>query len=185
MNICREKVLESLENEKCDRALSVGCSVGRMPFELAKKFKESYGIDYTARYFQMATRLCESGEIRYKDVHVSLDKLNFKKDNVTLYQFNPENPDPKKLNKFDFIFVDGNSLRCCTLMKVLKKLEMLVQDEKCKVVVISVDGKNELDKKEFSDFDKNWKEVKEESLSNGNPEEGPNSAMMTVFEVKA
>mgnify|MGYP003688111837 CR=1 FL=1 len=70
-------------------------------------------------------------------------------------------------------------------MKVLKKLEMLVQDEKCKVVVISVDGKNELDKKEFSDFDKNWKEVKEESLSNGNPEEGPNSAMMTVFEVKA
>jgi len=164
LNLCREIIMETLDTEECDRALSVGCSVGRMPFELAKKFKQSCGIDYTARFFQMATRLCESGSINYKDVKVNLEKFDFRKENVSLYQFNPENPDPKKLGKFDFIFVDGKSLRCSTLMRVLKKIETLAGEQSCKVAVISVDGKNELDKEEIKSFERKWQEVKEESL---------------------
>lgn len=39
------------------KALTVGCSVGRIPLELGKYFEESVGIDYTTRYFQMSTRL--------------------------------------------------------------------------------------------------------------------------------
>jgi hypothetical protein len=31
--------------------------VGRAPIEFSKDFKESIGIDYTTRYFQMSTRL--------------------------------------------------------------------------------------------------------------------------------
>ena len=71
-------------------------------------------------------------------------------------------------------------------MRVLKKIEMLVGDEKCKVVVISVEDKNELDKEEIKGFNREWKQVREESLSNGNPEEqGIEAAQMTVFEVTA
>lgn len=70
----------------------------------------------------MAAKLCNNGSIEYKGVRIEMDKYNFKKEKVTLYQFNPENPDPKKLGKFDFIFVDGNSLRSQTLMRVLRKV---------------------------------------------------------------
>jgi hypothetical protein len=48
--------------------LSVGCSVGRLVLELSKIFKTSFGIDYTARYFQMASRLLEEHKIKYKDL---------------------------------------------------------------------------------------------------------------------
>jgi hypothetical protein len=41
----------------CKKALTVGCSVGRISLELGKVFEESVGIDYTTRYFQMSTRL--------------------------------------------------------------------------------------------------------------------------------
>jgi hypothetical protein len=52
-------VSQNYPSESEKRSLVVGCSVGRLPLELSKKFSTSYGIDYTARYFQMATRLHE------------------------------------------------------------------------------------------------------------------------------
>jgi hypothetical protein len=56
--------------------LVVGCSVGRLPLELSKKFSTSYGIDYTARYFQMATRLHEQKWLKYRDVEIDLSKFD-------------------------------------------------------------------------------------------------------------
>lgn len=56
--------------------LTVGCSVGRVPLELGKNFKESWGIDYTTRYFQMSTRLREKKFLKFKDIDISLDALN-------------------------------------------------------------------------------------------------------------
>ena len=155
------------ESHESERSLSVGCSVGRIPFELANHFKEPYGIDYTARFFQMATRLCENGQICYRDVEVDFKKLGFKKNSVTLYQFNPENPDPKKLQKFDFIFVDGYALRDGTLMNVLSKTQMLLADEKCRVAVVS-HKKNSLAKSKIVSFDRSWVEVKEEKMGDCN-----------------
>ena len=52
--------------------LTVGCSVGRVPMELGRTFKHSIGIDYTCRYFQMSTRLKETGQLKYKDIDISL-----------------------------------------------------------------------------------------------------------------
>ena len=43
--------------QKDKKVLTIGCSVGRIPMELSTLFGESVGMDYTTRYFQMATRL--------------------------------------------------------------------------------------------------------------------------------
>jgi hypothetical protein len=49
--------------------------VGRLPLELSKKFSTSYGIDYTARYFQMATRLHEQKWLKYREIEIDLSKF--------------------------------------------------------------------------------------------------------------
>lgn len=72
-----EKIKEKVgKNGKDARVLTVGCSVGRVPLELGKSFKESWGIDYTTRYFQMSTRLREKKFLKFKDIDISLDALN-------------------------------------------------------------------------------------------------------------
>lgn len=70
-----DKVKESLETRSHQKALTVGCSVGRIPLELGKYFNESIGIDYTTRYFQMSTRLKDTGVLKFKDIDISLEKI--------------------------------------------------------------------------------------------------------------
>jgi hypothetical protein len=60
---------------KYHKALTVGCSVGRMPLELGKYFDESIGIDYTTRYFQVATKVKECGCLKYKDINIDIKKM--------------------------------------------------------------------------------------------------------------
>ena len=60
---------------KGDRVLTIGCSVGRMPLELGKIFKESIGIDYTARYFQIVTKLKEKGKLSLSSFDIDLNEL--------------------------------------------------------------------------------------------------------------
>lgn len=61
--------------KSCGKALTVGCSVGRISLELGKVFEESIGIDYTTRYFQMSTRLRETGFLKFKDIDIDLKTL--------------------------------------------------------------------------------------------------------------
>ena len=69
--------------------LTVGCSVGRLPIEFSRYFKTSIGIDYTTRYFQMSTRLKETGFLKFKDIDIDLEKMKLEADNAELYQMNP------------------------------------------------------------------------------------------------
>lgn len=46
-------------------ALEIGCSVGRASFELAKFFTKVTGLDFSARFIQVANQLQDSGTIRY------------------------------------------------------------------------------------------------------------------------
>ena len=71
----------------------MGCSVGRISLELGKVFEESVGIDYTTRYFQMSTRLRETGFLKFKDIDINLKEMGIQSENVQLLQMNPENPD--------------------------------------------------------------------------------------------
>ncbi|MDX1351673.1 MAG: 5-histidylcysteine sulfoxide synthase [Thiomicrorhabdus sp.] len=47
------------------KVLEVGCSVGRASFELAKHFEEVTGLDFSARFIQVANQLQETGAVRY------------------------------------------------------------------------------------------------------------------------
>jgi hypothetical protein len=49
-------------------------------------------------------------------------------------------------------------------MNVLKKAEALACQEKCKIAVVSVEGKNELIKDEVNNFDLKWSEIEEDSF---------------------
>ncbi|MCB0371371.1 MAG: hypothetical protein KDD45_18685, partial [Bdellovibrionales bacterium] len=76
---------------------------------MGKLFDESIGIDYTTRYFQMSTRLKETGFLKFKDIDIDLDSLGIKNENVHLLQMNPENPDEHKISKCDMLLLDGYS----------------------------------------------------------------------------
>ena len=47
------------------KALDLGCATGRASFELAKYFDAVEGVDFSARFISVATRLKESGYIAY------------------------------------------------------------------------------------------------------------------------
>ena len=47
-------------------ALDIGCATGRCAFELTQAFDAVTGIDFSARFVQMATTLQQEGRIRYK-----------------------------------------------------------------------------------------------------------------------
>lgn len=47
------------------RALDIGCAVGGSTFELARTCAEVIGIDYSARFMEVAQRLVVTGRIEY------------------------------------------------------------------------------------------------------------------------
>ncbi|REH39092.1 5-histidylcysteine sulfoxide synthase/putative 4-mercaptohistidine N1-methyltransferase [Paraperlucidibaca baekdonensis] len=47
------------------RALDLGCATGRSSFELAKAFDDVTGIDFSARFIDLAVNLATSGSVRY------------------------------------------------------------------------------------------------------------------------
>lgn len=125
------------QKPKDKKILTVGCSVGRIPIEMAKVFGYSIGIDYTTRYFQMSTRLQEKGFLKFKDIDINLESMDINNSNVSLLQMNPSNPDEKKINSFDWVIIDGFALRKHTLVQVLTKIAKLINRE-ATIVVINV-----------------------------------------------
>jgi hypothetical protein len=132
---------------KDTKILTVGCSVGRVPLELSKVFKESIGADYTTRYFQMSTRLKEKGVLKFKDIDISLDQLGIDADKVELFQMNPENPDEKKINDCDWIIIDGFSVKKNTLPSILKKIAKLGK-RTVNIAILNVSEFNSLSREE-------------------------------------
>ncbi|MCP5537327.1 MAG: putative 4-mercaptohistidine N1-methyltransferase [Akkermansiaceae bacterium] len=50
---------------ECERALDLGCAVGRSSFELSKSAAQVTGIDFSASFINAATRLRDHGAIDY------------------------------------------------------------------------------------------------------------------------
>lgn len=61
-HLCLEKRAGSARG----RALELGCAVGRACFELAKHCDEVVGIDFSARFIQIARHLQERGKLTYQ-----------------------------------------------------------------------------------------------------------------------
>lgn len=53
-------------NGKRHRALDIGCALGRASFELGKAYSEVLGIDFSARFIQIASELKKTGRARYQ-----------------------------------------------------------------------------------------------------------------------
>ena len=89
----------------------------------------------------MSTRLQETGFLKFKDIDIDLKKLDIHNQNISLLQMNPSNPDQKKINSFDWIIIDGFSIRRDSLSEVLTKI-MKLASRNANVVVVNVEGVN-------------------------------------------
>jgi putative 4-mercaptohistidine N1-methyltranferase len=55
-----------MEGRKKGHALDLGCAVGRAAFELARGgFERVTGLDFSTRFFRLATRMRDEGYLRY------------------------------------------------------------------------------------------------------------------------
>jgi len=57
--------LDLMKNRPRQKALDLGCSVGRAGFELARGFDQVTGLDFSARQIQVGVELLEQGFTRY------------------------------------------------------------------------------------------------------------------------
>jgi 5-histidylcysteine sulfoxide synthase/putative 4-mercaptohistidine N1-methyltranferase len=62
---CARVALEHMQSKPRQRALDIGCAVGRAVFELARGFAHVTGLDFSARFIKVAVDLKEKGSIRY------------------------------------------------------------------------------------------------------------------------
>ncbi|MHB8975915.1 MAG: 5-histidylcysteine sulfoxide synthase [Trichloromonadaceae bacterium] len=58
--------LEVMEGRPKQRALDLGCAIGRASFELARQFDFVSGIDFSARFIRIAHQLQDKGIIHYQ-----------------------------------------------------------------------------------------------------------------------
>ncbi len=63
---CAKICFEYLKDTNKKRALDVGCATGRSSFELAREFDEVIGIDFSARFISLGTKLSNGETLRYK-----------------------------------------------------------------------------------------------------------------------
>ncbi len=114
---CVEIALKYMKNREKNRALDIGCAIGRSTFELAQEFKEAVGVDFTARFISVATKLKEDKNINYSlpiegnlKLYKSLSLLDFNLENVaqkvSFWQGDACNLNPS-FTGFDLIFA-GN-----------------------------------------------------------------------------
>ncbi|MCQ1058063.1 5-histidylcysteine sulfoxide synthase [Photobacterium sp. DNB23_23_1] len=96
--------LQEIQLSQHQRALDIGCSVGRASFELAKTFDHVDGIDFSARFIQQAYSLTEQGEKRYT-IKTEGDLVEFKC--VTLSDMGYQNI----ANKIHFVQGDACNLK--------------------------------------------------------------------------
>jgi len=63
---CARICLELMAGKELGHALDLGCAVGRATFELAKGgFRQVTGLDFSTRFFRLATRMQQEGYLRY------------------------------------------------------------------------------------------------------------------------
>ena len=56
---------EALKGKPKAKALDLGCACGRASFELAREFDKVEGIDFSANFTRLATKMAEQGAVRY------------------------------------------------------------------------------------------------------------------------
>ncbi len=62
---CAQVCLRHTQEGSRQRALDLGCAVGRSAFELARAFQQVDAVDFSARFIKTAVAMQSDGEIRY------------------------------------------------------------------------------------------------------------------------
>ncbi|CAH2031100.1 5-histidylcysteine sulfoxide synthase [Trichlorobacter ammonificans] len=111
---CARICLEQMAGRSLGRALDLGCALGRASFELAKGgFREVIGLDFSTRFFRLATAMQEEGILRYtlpeEGEIVSFHQANLAdfgldgiREQVQFYQADACNL-PEKFSGFDLV----------------------------------------------------------------------------------
>ena len=60
-----ELAMEAMGERPCRRALEIGCATGRSAFELARRFPQVTGVDFSARFIAQGVEMAERGSLRY------------------------------------------------------------------------------------------------------------------------
>jgi 5-histidylcysteine sulfoxide synthase/putative 4-mercaptohistidine N1-methyltranferase len=63
---CIDHAVSFLDTQKTERALDIGCAVGRNSYELARTFDYVDGVDFSTRFIRNAVRLREHGKVCYQ-----------------------------------------------------------------------------------------------------------------------
>jgi 5-histidylcysteine sulfoxide synthase/putative 4-mercaptohistidine N1-methyltranferase len=106
--------LELVKERKPGHALDVGCAVGRAAFELARGgFGQVTGLDFSTRFFRLATRMRDEGFLRYAfpeegevvsfhEIGLSELGLDAVRDRVRFFQADACNI-PEKFSGYDMV----------------------------------------------------------------------------------
>jgi 5-histidylcysteine sulfoxide synthase/putative 4-mercaptohistidine N1-methyltranferase len=111
---CAGIALAAMQGRTMGQALDLGCAVGRASFELAKGgFETVTGLDFSTRFFRLATRMRDEGYLRYAfpeegevvSFHeIGLNELGLDavRDQVRFYQADACNL-PEKFSGYDLV----------------------------------------------------------------------------------
>ncbi len=116
---CAAKCLQLMQGKSTERALDLGCAVGRSSFELAREFAHVDGLDFSARFIQVASNLQKTDRqyyvipdegdlVRYKEVTLSQLGLQETASRVQFMQSDACNL-AEKYTDYDLVFA-GNLL---------------------------------------------------------------------------
>ena len=130
---CAKLCLTYMKEKPKLKALDVGCAIGRSSFELARAFDEVVGIDYTARFIQLATKLKEEGTlsftvptegelVEYKTITLKEHELEEEASKVTFWQGDACNLKPLYYG-YDLIFASNLLDRLYSPKKFLEGIE--------------------------------------------------------------
>ncbi len=101
---CITHAVNLLDTQKTQRALDIGCAVGRSSYELARTFDHVDAVDFSTRFIRNALRLREHGQIRYMiPVEGEITDLKeFKREDLELGE---------RVHNIDFTQGDASNLR--------------------------------------------------------------------------
>jgi 5-histidylcysteine sulfoxide synthase/putative 4-mercaptohistidine N1-methyltranferase len=100
---CVERLMAVYGERPRGRALDLGCATGRATFELARYFEQVTGLDFSARFIRIGTRLQEEGFVHYTRIEEG-EIVSFHEKNLTQFGLDHTRP------RVEFFQADASNL---------------------------------------------------------------------------
>ncbi|KAF0750158.1 hypothetical protein AaE_006808, partial [Aphanomyces astaci] len=131
----QDSVTHLPKEHRRQRALEVGCAVGRSSFELARHFDEVVGIDFSHHFIEVANGIKATGSAEYealiqgdvKQTRLAKVAADIDRSKVTFTQGDACNLDTTALGSFDLVFASNLLCRLPQPKQFLDTLPSLVR----------------------------------------------------------